>query len=156
MNNLKLKDKRMINEMKLCLYSLSVNEAASRAMVGAFCSQLNPTATELADIKCALSEAVTNCIVHAYRNAGGVGKIYITVTLYEGGFVKMVVKDNGIGIEDVKVAMQPLYTTDRSGERSGMGFCVMESFTDKVRVTSRAGKGTTVTMIKQLTSEGLL
>lgn len=156
MNKYKLNDKRKVNEMKLCLYSLSVNEATSRAMVGAFCSQFNPTATELADIKCALSEAVTNCIVHAYKNVGGVGKIYITVTLYEGGLVKIVIKDNGIGIENIKEAMQPLYTTDKSGERSGMGFCVMESFTDKVRVNSRAGKGTTVTMIKQLTYDGLL
>lgn len=140
-----------INELKMSLYSLSINEATSRAMVGAFCSQLNPTATELADIKCALSEAVTNCIVHAYKNNPGL--IYITVTVFEDKSLKLVIKDKGVGIEDVKCAMQPLYTTDKSGERSGMGFSVMESFMDKIHVSSKECRGTTVTMYKKITGE---
>jgi len=154
MDNFRIKDLKKINEMKLSLYSLSANEAASRAMVGAFCSQLNPTATELADIKCALSEAVTNCIVHAYKDR--IGIIYITVTLFEDKLIKITVKDRGIGISDVRCAMQPLYTTDNSGERSGMGFCVMESFTDKIKVSSRKGSGTSVTMFKRITGEALI
>lgn len=151
---LKTKDQIKINEIKMSLLSVSVNEATSRAMIGAFCSQLNPTATELADIKCALSEAVTNCIVHAYRDS--IGVIYITVTIYESKLIKLVVKDKGIGIGDVRCAMQPLFTTDNSGERSGMGFCVMESFMDKIKVSSKEGKGTTVTMYKQITGEKII
>ena len=139
------------NELKLSIYSLSVNESASRAMIGAFCAQLNPTATELADIKCALSEAVTNCIVHAYKNKPGL--IYITVTVYDDRTIKLTVKDRGVGIPDIKCAMQPLFTTDKSGERSGMGFCVMESFMDKIRVISKEGTGTAVTMYKKISGE---
>lgn len=142
------------NEMKITLASLSVNEAAARAMVGAFCALLNPTATELADIKCALSEAVTNCIVHAYKEKAGA--IYISVSIFENRYIKLTVKDKGIGIPDVRCAMQPLYTTDRTGERSGMGFCVMESFMDKVKVRSKEGSGTVVTMWKDITGEKLL
>ena len=136
------------NEMKLQLPSLSVNEGMARAAVAAFCSQLDPTACELADIKCAVSEAVTNAIVHGYRDT--VGIIYIIVRLCEDRIVRIDVKDKGCGIEDVSVARQPLYTTDAAGERSGMGFTVMESFCDKVRVFSRCGKGTTVTLFKRL------
>ena len=136
------------NEMKLKLPSLSVNEAMARAAVAAFCSQLDPTATELADIKCAVSEAVTNCIVHAYRDKTGV--IYITVSLYDDRTVRIDIRDRGCGIPDVRVARQPLYTTDAEGERSGMGFTVMESFCDKVRVKSVWEKGTTVTLYKHL------
>ena len=137
-----------INEMILKLPSLSVNEGMARAAVAAFCAQLDPTASVLADIKCAVSEAVTNCTVHAYRDT--VGIIYITVKLYEDGMVKIIIRDKGCGIEDVKVARQPLYTTDAEGERSGMGFTVMESFCDKVRVVSQCGKGTTVTLYKMI------
>ena len=136
------------NEMKLRLPSLSVNESMARAAVAAFCSQLDPTACELADIKCAVSEAVTNCIVHGYRDT--VGIIYITVRLCADRIVRIEIKDRGCGIEDVTVARQPLYTTDAAGERSGMGFTVMESFCDKVRVFSKCGKGTTVTLFKRL------
>ena len=137
---------RTLNEMKLRLPSLSVNEGAARAAVAAFCAQLDPAAGEIADIKCAVSEAVTNCIVHAYRDT--VGMIYITVRLCEGGLVRIEIKDKGCGIEDVEVARQPLYTTDAENERSGMGFTVMESFCDKVRVFSGCKKGTTVTLFK--------
>ena len=137
-----------INRMSLKLPSLSVNEGMARAAVAAFCSQLDPTSCELADVKCAVSEAVTNCAVHAYRDT--VGIIYITVTLFSDAGVKIEIRDRGCGIEDVSVARQPLYTTDAEGERSGMGFTVMESFCDKVRVVSRCGKGTTVTLYKKL------
>jgi len=136
------------NEMKLKLPSLSVNEAIARAAVAVFCSQADPTPSELADIKCAVSEAVTNCIVHAYRET--VGTIYITVKLFEDGLVRIEIKDKGCGIEDVDTARQPLYTTDAANERSGMGFTVMESFCDKVRVFSGCKKGTTVTLFKYL------
>ena len=139
---------RQTNEMKLSLPSLSVNEGMARAAVAAFCAQLDPAASEIADIKCAVSEAVTNCIVHAYRDS--VGVIYINVKLYSDGGVRIVIRDRGCGIEDVSVARQPLYTTDAEGERSGMGFTVMESFCDKVRVVSKCKKGTTVTLYKKL------
>lgn len=138
----------VINEMKLVLPSLSVNEGMARATISAFCSQLDPTTGELADIKCAVSEAVTNCTVHAYRDT--VGLIYITAKLYSDGEVRIVIKDKGCGIPDVAVARQPLYTTDAEGERSGMGFTVMESFCDKVKVVSGCAKGTTVTLYKRL------
>ena len=140
--------KKAINEMKLRLPSLSVNEGMARAAAAAFVSQLDPTATELADIKCAVSEAVTNCIVHGYRDT--VGTVRMTVKLCQGRIVRIEIVDKGCGIADVKQARQPLFTTDAAGERSGMGFTVMESFTDGVRVSSKPGKGTTVTMVKVL------
>ena len=136
------------NEMRLILPSLSVNEGMARSAVSAFCAQLNPTAVELADIKCAVSEAVTNCIVHAYRET--VGEITLTVKLCEGRMIQIEIHDKGCGIEDVKRAREPLFTTDAEGERSGMGFTVMESFCDGVRVSSRVGRGTTVTLLKRL------
>ena len=136
------------NEMKLILPSLSVNEGMARAAVAAFCAQLNPTAVELADIKCAVSEAVTNCIVHGYRDT--VGYVRMTVKLCQDRIVRIEISDKGCGIADVKQARQPLFTTDAAGERSGMVFTVMESFTDGVRVSSKPGKGTTVTMVKVL------
>ena len=134
--------------MSIRLPSLSVNEGMARAAVAAFCAQLDPVGTDIADIKCAVSEAVTNCIVHGYKNT--VGVIYITVKLCEGGVVRIDVKDKGCGIADVKQARMPLFTTDAENERSGMGFTVMESFCDKVRVYSRCQKGTTVTLFKKL------
>lgn len=138
----------LINEMKLQLPSLSVNEGIARAVVAAFCAQLDPASCELADIKCAVSEAVTNCIVHGYRDS--LGTIYITAKLYSDGTVKVIIRDKGCGIEDVPRARQPLYTTDAAGERSGMGFTVMESFCDRVRVSSQCKKGTTVTLYKRI------
>ena len=139
---------RVENEMEIVMPSLSVNEGMARAAVAAFCAQLNPTAVEIADLKCAVSEAVTNCIVHAYRE--GVGEIRMRVRLCEGRIVQVEIRDRGCGIEDVKKAREPLFTTDAAGERSGMGFTVMESFCDSVRVASRPGKGTTVTLLKRL------
>ena len=139
---------KILNSMHLVLPSYSVNEGIARGAVAAFCAQLNPTASELGDIKCALSEAVTNSIVHAYKDC--IGEIYITVDLLENSVVKIKIKDKGCGIDDVKCARTPLYTTDRAGERSGMGFTVMESFTDAMRVNSKPEKGTCVVMYKQI------
>ena len=141
------------NELKIILPSLSINEGIARAVVAAFCTQLNPTATEIADIKCAVSEAVTNCIVHAYR--GTVGSIYISIRLYKGNIVRISVRDRGCGIPDVKKARLPLYTTDAENERSGMGFTVMDNFMDKLVVSSRVGKGTTVVMYKTINPPSL-
>ena len=146
----------VLNKMQMKLPSLSVNEGMARATVAAFISQLDPGVTEVADIKCAVSEAVTNAIVHGYRHAEEVGYITITVTLMEGRLIKMEIKDKGCGIPDVTQARQPLYTTDAAGERSGMGFTVMESFTDRLRVVSKPGKGTTVTMYRRLSERNRL
>lgn len=139
---------KVLNSMYLVLPSYSVNEGIARGVVAAFCAQLNPTASELGDIKCALSEAVTNSIVHAYKDE--TGNIYITVDLLENSVVRIKIKDKGCGIDDIKCARTPLYTTDRAGERSGMGFTVMESFTDSLRVNSKVGKGTSITLYKQV------
>ncbi len=139
---------KVVNKMQIKLPSLSVNEGMARAAAAAFVSQLDPTATELADIKCAVSEAVTNSIVHGYRDT--VGQVRMTVKLCQDRIVRIEIADKGCGIADVKQARQPLFTTDAAGERSGMGFTVMESFTDGVRVSSKPGKGTTVTMVKVL------
>ena len=136
------------NRMQLRLPALSVNEGIARAAIAAFCAQKNPGATELADIKCAVSEAVTNCIVHAYRESEG--DIYITVMLLKNDTVRVVIKDKGCGIPDVRKARKPLFTTDAAHERSGMGFTVMESFMDRLSVRSREGRGTVVVMTKQL------
>ncbi len=133
------------NEIKLTLQSRSVNESFARVAVAAFAAQLDPTVEELGDIKTAVSEAVTNCIVHAYPNT--IGPIYITVSLFEGQRVRIRIRDKGVGIEDVPKAMEPLFTTG-GVERAGLGFAVMESFTDRLRVRSTPGKGTVVTMEK--------
>ena len=110
--------------------------------------QADPTVPQLADIKTAVSEAVTNCIVHAYP--GAIGQITLRAALYEGGVVRITVSDKGVGIADVARAMEPLYTTGNPDERAGLGFAVMQSFMDKVRVTSAPGRGTRVTMVKRL------
>ena len=144
--------KRIINELKLRLPAVSVNEAVARSVISAFTASLNPTVEELGDLRCAVSEAVTNCIVHAYRDLpeGSFGYVYISARLYDTREVTVEVSDNGCGIEDVELARSPAYTTDNSAERCGMGFLVMESFTDSLSVKSRKGKGTTVLMRKIL------
>ncbi|MBQ8409799.1 MAG: anti-sigma F factor [Clostridia bacterium] len=142
----------MINKMQLKLPALSANEGMARAAVAAFCAQLDPAAVEIADIKCAVSEAVTNCIVHAYKDREGM--IFINVSLLEGRVAKIEIKDKGCGIADVKEARQPLFTTDAASERSGMGFTVMESFTDAIRVTSKPDKGTCVVLYKVFGNRG--
>ena len=136
---------KAINQMKLTLESRSVNESFARVAVSAFAAQQDPTVEEISDIKTAVSEAVTNCIVHAYPET--VGEIYIWVGLYENGMVRVRIRDKGCGILDVKQAMEPLFTT-LGGERAGLGFAVMESVMDKVRVRAAPYKGTTVTMDK--------
>ena len=146
--------REILNRMQIKLPALSVNESMARAAVAAFVSQLDPGVTEIADIKCAVSEAVTNAIVHGYRNTPETGSIAITVTILAGRAVKIEVRDKGCGIPDVGQARQPLYTTDAAGERSGMGFTVMESFTDAMKVTSKVGQGTTVVMWKKLSERG--
>lgn len=138
---------KKINELKMIFDSRSVNESFSRMAVSAFSSQLDMTVEELGDIKTVVSEAVTNCIVHAYKNT--IGKIYITCSVFEEGIVRITVKDKGCGIEDVERAREPLYTSV-GGDRSGLGFSVMESFSDKLRVRSRVGVGTTVTIEKRI------
>lgn len=135
------------NEMKLVFPSRSANEGFARAAVAAFVSQLDPAVDELADIRTAVSEAVTNCIVHAYPDA--IGDIHLQVRLFENGRVVVKIRDKGCGIDDVKQAMEPLFTTGGE-ERSGLGFSVMESFSDKLKVTSRKGKGTVVTLEKYI------
>ena len=139
---------KTINEMKLELPSLSVNEGLARSVVAAFCAQADPTAIDVADVKCAVSEAITNCIVHGYK--GRVGTVYITLKLYADKKVRITIKDKGCGIEDVARARTPLFTTDAENERSGMGFTVMESFSDNIKVYSRIGEGTRVVMYKRL------
>ena len=142
----------VINKMQMKLPALSANEGMARAAVAAFCSQLDPAAVEIADIKCAVSEAVTNCIVHAYKDRDGM--IFINVSLLEGRVAKIEIKDKGCGIADVKEARQPLFTTDAASERSGMGFTVMESFTDAMKVTSKPGKGTSIVLYKVFGNRG--
>lgn len=140
--------KKPVNEMKLAFPSRSSNESFARVAVASFVAQLDPTVEEICEIKTAVSEAVTNCIVHAYRNT--VGKIEVTAKFDEDGVVTIKIRDKGCGIPDIGQAMQPMFTTCAEEERAGLGFAVMESFTDKLRVTSRVGKGTAVTMTKRL------
>ena len=138
---------QVINRIQIKFPSLSVNEGLARSAAAVFLAQLDPSVTELADIKCAVSEAVTNCIVHAYPDA--IGEIILQARLYPEGRVVIKIRDRGCGIEDIRQAMEPLFTTGGE-ERSGLGFSVMESFSDKLRVTSRKGKGTVVTLEKYI------
>ena len=137
---------KSVNEMKLSFPSKSCNEAFARSAVAAFIMNLDPTVNELSDLKTAVSEAVTNSIVHGYRRQSGV--IYISGRILENGRVTVKIRDKGCGIADVEQAMQPLFTTAADEERAGLGFAVMQSFCDKVRVTSTVGKGTMVTLEK--------
>ena len=138
---------KAINSMKLQFEGRSVNEAFSRTAVAAFVAQLDPTVEELSDIKTAVSEAVTNCIVHAYPDS--LGKVTMRLRILGGDTLEISVKDSGRGIEDVARAREPLFTTGGE-ERSGMGFTIMESFMDKLSVRSAEGKGTKVTMRRRI------
>ncbi len=140
------------NLVKLSFYSRSVNEGFARGALAAFLAQADPTVPELADVKTAVSEAVTNCIVHAYP--GGVGLVHMSIALYEGGRVKITITDKGVGIADVEKAMQPMFTTGNPEERAGLGFAVMQSFMDKVKVASKPGQGTRVVLTKTLAGRG--
>lgn len=136
------------NEAKLSFFSKSTNESFARVAVSGFFMQLDPTVDELTDIKTAVSEAVTNAIVHGYRETTGV--VYITLRIVKDRIAYVKVRDVGCGIPDIKQAMEPLYTTAPEEERAGLGFAVMQSFMDTVRVRSKPGKGTTVVMTKSL------
>ena len=136
-----------LNELKMQLESRSVNEGYARTAVSAFISQLDPTIEELNDIRTSVSEAVTNCIVHAYKDT--YGKIFISGKLFDDNTVKIVIRDKGCGIVDVSQAMTPLFTTGE-GDRAGLGFTVMESFCDKINVKSKLTFGTTVTLYKKI------
>ena len=139
------------NYIKLEFPARSVNEGFARAAAAAFVSQLDPTMTELGDIKTAVSEAVTNAVVHAYPNE--IGVVQLRMRILPGGELEIVVKDRGVGIPDVDRARTPLYTTGGE-ERSGMGFTIMEGFMDKLRVRSNMTRGTTVTMRRKLSGRG--
>ena len=140
------------NQMKLEFESRSINESFARMAVAAFVAQLDPTVDEISDIKTAVSEAVTNCIVHAYPDT--IGRIYITASIVEDGRVIIKVKDKGCGIPDVKQAMEPLFTTGSPDERSGLGFSVMQSLMDKIRVRSKPNGPTTVTLERRIRLKG--
>lgn len=138
------------NSVKIQFDSLSANEAFARGAAAAFLARYDPTVPQLADLKTAVSEAVTNCIVHAYPDR--IGEIYIAASLSESNLVTIKVRDHGCGIADVQKAMEPLFTTGGS-ERAGLGFAVMQELMDEVRVTSRAGGGTTVRLRRRLSQK---
>lgn len=138
------------NEVQLKFPSRSANEGFARVAVSSFFAQLDPTVDEITDIKTAVSEAVTNCIVHGYRHT--LGTVYITLRILNGDTAFVKIRDRGCGIEDVEKAMEPLFTTAPDDERAGLGFAVMQSFMDRVRVRSVPGGGTTVTLTKKLRS----
>ena len=139
---------QIINQMKLEFLSMPENEGFARVAVSAFAVQLDPTLDMLADIKTAVSEAVTNAIVHGYGE--NIGVVSISASLFENGILSVSVADRGRGIDDISQAMQPFFTTQPEKERSGMGFSVMQTFMDKVTVESVPGEGTTVRMEKKL------
>jgi stage II sporulation protein AB (anti-sigma F factor) len=145
--------KKKINDMKLRLPAKSVNEAVARSVISAFCAELDPSVEELGDLRCAVSEAVTNCIVHAYRGRTDECYIYISVRLYNTDEVSVEISDNGCGIENLEEAMRWGFTTGGE-DRCGMGFLVMENFTDSLKVKSKRGRGTSVLMRKFLKPQG--
>lgn len=138
---------KLINEFKLTIDSKSINEGFCRGVVSSFVTPLDPTIEELTDLKTAVSEAVTNCIVHGYKDS--FGKIYIQAQIFEDSIIKIKIRDKGVGIDSVEQAMTPLYTTGGC-DRAGLGFTVMQSFCDNVRVSSNVGKGTMVTLTKKI------
>ena len=137
---------KILNEIQFTMPALSVNESSARAVVSSFVTQADPTVEELSDIRTAVSEAVTNSIVHGYRRSKG--NIDITVRILPEREIYIKVKDKGCGIPDIQKAMQPLFTTKPEEDRAGLGFAVMESFMDKIKVKSKLGKGTAVTLEK--------
>ena len=139
-----------LNQAQISFASNSVNEGFGRAAVAAFLAQLDPTVADLSDMRTAVSEAVTNAIVHGYRDS--MGTVYISVKIYEGGKAVVRVRDRGCGIPDIPQAMEPLFTTGGE-ERAGLGFAVMQSFCDSVRVSSTPGRGTSVTLTKTFASK---
>lgn len=142
MNN--SKERKPSNRFKLEIPALSENEAFARQVICAFAARLDPTIEELSDLRVVVSEAVTNCVVHAYKGSGEIGSIQITVRITDKGALKVRIKDTGCGMADIERCMQPLYTTDPEGERGGMGLPIMQSLSRKFSVKSAPGKGTTV------------
>ena len=140
---------RAENQFELTFPAKSENEGFARQCVAMFLSRLDPTVGELADLRTAVSEAVTNCVVHAYKGMEE-GKIYINVRIFENRRVVIRIKDTGCGMADPEKCKTPLYSTDQSGERGGMGFTIMESFTDRIKVKTAVGKGTMVQLEKKL------
>lgn len=145
---------QILNEMRVVLSPKSCNEAVARSVVTAFVMQMDPSVSELADIKTAVSEAVTNSIVHGYRSC--TGNIELVCRILDKDMLYIKVRDKGCGIADVKQAMEPLFTTAPEEERAGLGFAVMESFMDSVSVRSAVGKGTSVVMKKRIFSTSLV
>ncbi len=143
--------KEILNECKIVFPSLSVNEGFARTTAAVFVAQFDPTTAEISEIKTVVSEAVTNSIVHGYPDSAG--DIELTLRRLPGSVLYIAVKDRGIGIKDIKQAMTPMFTTAPEEERPGLGFSIMESFMDDIRVKSRVGKGTTVYMLKALKSK---
>ena len=141
----------MINSAELTFISRSVNERIARMSVAAFATQLDPTVEELAEIKTAVSEAVTNCIVHAYGS--DLGTIKMKMQLFDSNVLRITVRDFGRGIDDVEKAMEPCFSTG-ADDRAGMGFTIMESFSDRLRVSSKPGKGTKVVMERKIVKRG--
>lgn len=139
--------KNVINEMKISFISSAKNESFARQVVASFASQLDPTMEEINDIKTVVSEAVTNCVVHAYKDK--IGTIHIKSKIYDDSTIEIEIRDTGVGIENIEKALEPMYTTGDK-ERSGMGFTIMESFMDKLKVTSKINKGTKVTLTRKI------
>lgn len=139
---------KVFREMKMSFDSSSDNEAFARAAVAAFILPLDPTVAELGEIRTAVSEAVTNCVVHAYNGSRGI--INMSVKIDADGTVCIKIRDSGCGIDDIDKAMEPLYTTSPDSERAGLGFAVMQSFSDSMKVRSAPGHGTTVTLVRRL------
>lgn len=142
---------QLINNMKIEFVSKSSNEAFARVVAAAFVSQIDPNVEELADVKTAVSEAVTNAIIHGYENC--LGTIEMNCKLFEDS-VEITVSDKGKGIQDIELARKPLYTSKSEIERSGMGFTIMENFMDRIEIISEIGKGTTINMYKKFNLEG--
>ena len=139
---------KLTNELKMEFDARSANEGLARSAVSQFALQLDPTLEELGDIKTAVSEAVSNAIIHAYPET--IGRVYLRARVFEGGVLDLIVRDRGVGIESIEEARRPMYTTG-GAERSGMGFTIMESFMDTLRVRSAPGRGTVVSMRRRVT-----
>ncbi|MEG0541004.1 MAG: anti-sigma F factor [Angelakisella sp.] len=141
---------KIVNRMKVSFPSKSINEGLARMVIAAFAASADPTVEEMCDLRTAVSEAVTNAIVHGYRDT--MGEVYITARLTSDNLLSVKIQDKGCGIPDIGQAMEPLYTTCESGERAGLGFAVMEELCDRVKVRSAVGRGTVVTLEKKLSA----
>ena len=150
------KKRKKLNSFSCVFSAKSVNEGFARGMISAFCAQLDPTIEELCDVKTAISEAVTNCIVHAYGDdvEDSRKRITLKAEYFDDGLLTVLIKDNGCGIDDVDKAMEPMYSGKASEERSGMGFTIMQCFTDRMSVRSVPGRGTSVTLKKYIGENG--